>query len=292
MNSTSISRIIDRTVSAVLGLLILCWAASSQSINNPSGIESETTTKTILSPEDIRDTIASFRTHDVEKQVKKFRANLPKQKNDIRVQKAARKKVYKDFGKLKVENKDLTNRIREIIKPVLGLYGKESSYQLFVFEHRNPYVANQSGIFLILTTGLLAEIRSDDELLGFIAHEIGHDYFAEYSKYSEHLFLTIRERSAEKALLRHFAKILAILELQCDAFAAITMKYLGYSPVAFSIAAQRMSKKYPVDPAAYHPTSQNRRDVVSNLFEGKTNKETHRLSDKLKRVKHLVANLE
>ena len=121
---------------------------------------------------------------------------------------------------------------------------------------------NQSGVLLVITTGLLNEIETDDELLGAVAHEVGHDYFSEYSKYSEHLFLRVKLNGKEKALLRQFENALAIIELQCDAFSAISMAYLGYNPYAFTEFVKRVSLKFPVDPKAYHPTPKMRREVV------------------------------
>ena len=142
---------------------------------------------------------------------------------------------------------------------------------------------------LVMTTGLLSELESDDELLGLVAHEVGHDYFSEYSKYTEHLFLYTKLRGREASLIRHFANVLAILELQCDAFAAITMGHLGYDPSAFTLAVIRMNKKFPVDPEAYHPKSFMRERVTSGVVTSvKSENKKKRISRRFLETKRLL----
>ena len=222
--------------------------------------------KTGLSERDIAETIASFKTSDPGKGVREFKKNIPAPITDPKVKKLAFEKVDGEFGKFRVRNPLLEKRLRALISQVLKLYGRENAYDLYVFKNRSPYIINQSGVMLVMTTGLLKELSSDDELLGLVAHEVGHDYFAEYSKYSEHLFLSVYQKRKESAFIRHFAHVLAILELHCDAFASITLEHLGYNPTAFTSAVIRMNEKFPVDPEAYHPKPFMRKRVASSVI--------------------------
>ncbi len=246
--------------------------------------------KTGLSERDIAETIASFKTSDPGKGVREFKKNIPAPITDPKVKKLAFEKVDGEFGKFRVRNPRLEKRLRAVISPVLKLYDRENAYDLYVFRNRSPYIINQSGAILVMTTGLLNELVSDDELLGLVAHEVGHDYFSEYSKYSEHLFLYTKLKGKETVLLRHFAQVLAILELQCDAFAAITMGHLGYDPSAFTSAVIRMNEKFPVDPEAYHPKPFMRKRVVSGVVMTVENEHKKKqVSLAFREVKRLLA---
>ena len=220
---------------------------------------------------DIVEIAGSFRTSDVGESVADFKKNFPRPITDKRVKDQAFRKINKEFGHLRIQNKRLETRLRSLFSPVLELYKREDIYKFFIVRHRTPFILIQSQYVLVITTGLLQEVQSDDELLGFVAHEVGHDYFMKYSLYAEPLYVKVKLTKSDTALHRNVANLLAIIELQCDAFSAITMAYLGYQPSAFTLAAQRMSEKFPVDPESYHPSTSMRvkvtRGVFSNLPE-------------------------
>ena len=240
----------------------LCLA---QTINEIKGFEKPFVDKS-LSEQDILETISSFKTNDISKTVSDFKKKMPRPNRDKKTRKLALKKINDEFGKIIVNDFDLKEKIRKLIYPILRFYDREKTYDLIIIKNKTPFIMNQSGVVLVISTGLLLETESDDALLGFIAHEVGHEYFIEYSKYSEHLFVTVKLNGNERALSRHFAHILAILELQCDAFAAITLAHLGYHPTAFAEAAERISGKFPVDPKAYHPSATMRKRVAREVL--------------------------
>ena len=249
--------------------------------------------KTGLSEQDILETITSFKTSDLEKRVGKFKKHIPAPISDPKVRKLAFNKVDKEFGKARIQDIQLEKKLRLLISPVLELYDRENAYDLYIFKNRSPYIINQSGVMLVMTTGLLNELKSVDELLGLVAHEVGHDYFTEYSKYTEHLFLYAKLNGKETALIRYFAQVLAILELQCDAFAAITIGHLGYDPRAFTIAVIRMNKKFPVDPEAYHPKPFMRQRVVSGVTASvKSEPKKKRVSQSFLEIKGRLAKMK
>lgn len=74
----------------------------------------------------------------------------------------------------------------------------------------------------------------------------------------------------ERALYRYFASVLALIELQTHRIAALTMKHLGYSPIAFVDSAIRISIKFPVAPEARYPTVQMRKKVVVGVTPSPT----------------------
>lgn len=122
-------------------------------------------------------------------------------------------------------------------------------------------VMSDSGVVLVITSGTFLDVGSPDELLGFIAHEIGHEYFWVYWVYLKILTQKVNERNQEPVLLQGLTKLLAVIELQCDAFAAITLDFAGYDPVAFVDALERFAQKFKDHPMAWHPPESIRRKV-------------------------------
>jgi len=125
---------------------------------------------------------------------------------------------------------------------------------------------SDSGVVVVITTGMLSKITNDAELEGLIAHEVGHEYFAQYSIYTKYLFQKVTDSGNEIALKRNLSKLLMLLELQCDAFGALTSFHLGYDPLAFIDCLERVAKKFPNHSTNFHPVEEVRRRVVSSLF--------------------------
>lgn len=134
-------------------------------------------------------------------------------------------------------------------------------------QHPTPPHHVRLRVVVVLTTGTLLKVESDDELLGFIAHEVGHEYFAQYSIYTKHLLQMINDTGREAALLRSLNRMLALIELQCDAFAAITLTYAGCDPIAFIECMERFAKKFPKHPIDFHPCEIVRRRVVAGVLQ-------------------------
>jgi len=195
-----------------------------------------------------------------------------------------RRIILNEFGKIRIEDASAVRKIRKIIAPIMEFYDRKGFYEIFLLDHKSPYIMEHSGVALIITTGLILEAKTEDEILGFVAHEIGHEYFSIYTRLSEQLFVAVHKNGREKALSRHFAKILAILELQCDAFAALTLYHLGYNQRAFTEAAERFSGEFPADPEAYHPKSKVRRRFVEKLVPSKTSADRKQTGKLLKEV--------
>ena len=68
-----------------------------------------------------------------------------------------------------------------------------------------------SGVVLLMTTGLILGASSDDELLGYAAHEIGHEYFVHYSVMTQHLLKTVTGKGNEPVLRRKLAELFCLV---------------------------------------------------------------------------------
>ncbi len=272
-------------------IFLLCFLFLSVTLSFGQKSSKSFRKQTNLTQRDVSETISSFKTSDASKSVRHFRKKLSIPIENKELRKNLIQKIGNEFGRLRLKNEKLEKKVRKLISPVLSLYKRQNSYKLIILKHKVPYIMSNSGVVIVITTGLLTEVKNDDELLGFVAHEIGHEYFAEYTKYSEHLFKTIiLAGDKEKALRRQFANALAILELQCDAFSAISLTHLGYNPIAFIEGLERMHKKFPTDPKTYHPPDEMRRRVVSEvILNTSVTLKQRKVSPILKEIKEYLA---
>lgn len=79
--------------------------------------------------------------------------------------------------------------LRSLFASVLTLYHRD--YTLFIIDSPLPAILIDSGAVLIISTGLLRRAESDDELLGFLAHEVAHSFFSERSVAAKELYATL-----------------------------------------------------------------------------------------------------
>jgi predicted Zn-dependent protease len=80
-----------------------------------------------------------------------------------------------EFAPHLLDDPRVTALVFEIIRPALVLYRRQGCFRLLVVEHHVPVAMNDSGVLLMVTTGLIERATSDDEILGVVAHELGHD---------------------------------------------------------------------------------------------------------------------
>jgi hypothetical protein len=153
----------------------------------------------------------------------------------------------------------IIGKLKKILRPVLSLYKKD--FDLVIAQSDIPIVMNHGGVILVITTGMLKQIESDDELLGYVAHEIGHEFLIDYWEGCNYL---LNSHNKNDVLHRKFALAMALIELQCDAFAALTLSYLNYDPTAFIQGLERLDKVYG-EQENLHPHVSIRRMVVEGV---------------------------
>jgi hypothetical protein len=241
-----------------------------------------------ISNQDVLDTISAFKTNNPSKSVTEFKARMPPVA-DEKTQNAVLNDLPKKVLELQIKDEKLEEKIKLILKPLLSLYGRENAYKLIIFKNNVPFAAIDTGTVIFLSTGFLMEIESDDELLGTVAHEVGHEYFIEYSIYTKHLLKLVKANGKEIALSKKFGNVLAIIELQCDAFSSITLTSLGFDPTAFIDGLDQMTKKYKADEHTFHPSEALRRQVIENVIPNSfIKKDKRRISENLKQIKEII----
>ncbi len=237
----------------------------SQSSNSLSIYDTDFVS-TSLSEEDVLETISTFKTNNPSLFANLFKKKMPPHVKDKKLIQEVLNDIPKLVNKNRIEDKSLEFKVRKILLPILSFYNRENIYQIIIFKYRIPFVSLDTGTLLFISTGFLIEAESVDTLLGAVAHEIGHEYFTQYSIYTKHLFRLVKSNGNEQALEKKFINVLKILELQCDAFAVITLAHLKFNPFSFIEDLEKMMKRYPEDPKGFHPKIGIRKRVVKGIL--------------------------
>jgi hypothetical protein len=145
---------------------------------------------------------------------------------------------------------------------------------------------------LVISTGMIERAQSDDELLGYVAHEIGHEFFVKYSVAVNYLQRMILTGGNEQVLVYRVAELLAIIELQCDAFAALTLASLRHSPLEFVKSIEQDSLEFPDRRASARPAEQDRRKVVEDVLPASALNVLPRQSEAFHHLKQMVLRYE
>jgi Peptidase family M48 len=216
-----------------------------------------------LTSQDILDTISTLKTDNPSKTVAMYKGKISPPVTDKKSIDLILGTQPPKLAELRLHNPVIEEKIRELIKPVLELYGRK--YEIIIIDHEMPYAMSDSGVLLVVSTGLFVQAESVDEVLGYIAHEVGHEYYLHYSVYAKYLLNLVESKEKEPALMRKFNEVLSLIELESDAFSAITVAHLGFDPTAFIAGFERVEGKYAAKGKPYHPSIAVRRQVVESV---------------------------
>lgn len=234
----------------------LCLSAKGQAIQKSVS----------LAEPDIEQTIAAYRSDDPKAAVASFIKTMPAPVRDQVFRDFIHRSLPPEVTNRHVTDTQIITGVRQLVEPVLTLYGRTGIYDLIVIDQEVPFIMADSGVVLVVSTGAVTSAESDDELLGYVAHEIGHEYFAKYSVAANNLRRVLMDGRHEPALERKMAEALALIEIQCDAFAALTLAAMQRNPLAFIGGYERMDRVYPLLIAEQHPPDKARRQVVSGIL--------------------------
>jgi hypothetical protein len=215
--------------------------------------------KGVLTEQDINEVIAAYKNPE---RVAEFKRGMPPIASS-----QLRESVYQslplEFTANRVSDPESVKLLRTVLNPVLSFYGRAQVYDLIIVQNEIPLMMSDSGVVLLVTTGIIRNASSDDELLGYAAHEVAHEYFVYCSVGSRYILRTASKE--EPALRRKLAEMLALIELQCDAFAALTLSYLKYNPLEFIKGLERTATTFPNIPMGNHPHHSIRRTVIEGI---------------------------
>jgi hypothetical protein len=191
---------------------------------------------------------------------------------------------------------ELEGDLKALFQPLFSLYGRE--YELFLLDTRAPAILIDSGAVLVVSTGLLARARSDDELLGFVAHEIAHAQFAERGVAAKELYAKmVARQEADSAGARAALRELSRIELECDAVAARTLSVMGMDATQFVRSVERINREFPAETSRgaemgvnWHPPTSMRLQIVEALAVGQAAKRELQASGLLRRIQGALSH--
>lgn len=170
-----------------------------------------------------------------------------------------------EIAKLRIADQELEETITQVLGPVLSQYDRGRSYRIIVVRHSVPSILFDSMATLVITTGMLEQVQSDDELLGAVGHEIAHELNAKRLRELRQQYQTVSASSDSTLALNATLIKLAELEIECDAFAAMTMAAIGRNPAEFANLLRNIAKAFPDQLASDHPSVQIRVKVITSI---------------------------
>jgi Zn-dependent protease with chaperone function len=152
-----------------------------------------------------------------------------------------------------IEDKSLSQVVRDRVRPVLKLYGRES-IDIVIFDSPAPNAICVGGTALFYSTAMLRLARRK-ELEAITAHELAHEYFQATA-------LRARERNDYRTLRR--------VELMCDAFAVAALRELGLGRSHFKAILTKLTNDshslgWRGNGTDTHPPLQTRLEAIDAL---------------------------
>lgn len=175
---------------------------------------------------------------------------------------AFRKYIHAKIEGKRLHDPKVDELVLKVLEPVLSLYERANVYDLVVIDSPVSMMMSHSGVVLVITTGMIQRAQSDDELLGYTAHEVAHEYFVMYTLYSRYLITVAGENLALKTPP---VELLSLVELQCDAFAVLTLNRLGYDSLEIISGMERTTRDFRSYISPGHPPDKQRRRVIEAL---------------------------
>lgn len=219
----------------------------------------------VLVPEDdVKAVIMRYRVDNPASPVTTYIQQMPAPVGNEKFRHDVHASLPAEFRCYLLDDPVLTLATRRAFAPVLDLYGRTNVYDIVLIDHSVPIMMSDSGVLLCLSTGLLRRTQSEDELLGYVAHEVGHEWLARRTVELRKQYESYLARGAhrEANIVR---ERLALIELEADSFASLTLAYLGRTPLEYVRSLQRTARVYSDIQIGYHPRESQRAQVIASL---------------------------
>lgn len=238
--------------------------------------------------------ICQYRTDDPAARVKVWKAEIthPSGNPKFKEFQAERLREWEttEFAKYRLDDPQITALVAEVIRPVLRLYGRENCFKLLIIDHSAPVAMNDSAVLLMFSTGMLERATSDDELLGHTAHEIGHDLFWRRTAQARQALEFHRTGAVGVAMIERQAyDELSKIELECDAFGAVTLAAMGRSPLAAARSHETFARDYPDYTRPDLPPAALRVKVIQGVIPATALRTAPQMSEAFTKLKALLA---
>jgi hypothetical protein len=262
---------------ATLSLCLLAAAAPVRGTDPPKAADS---------------VIAEYHSEDPAASVRVWQSQMPRPSGNPRFQEFQKGRLEEwrktEFAPYLLDDQQVTALVLEIIRPVLVLYRRQDCFKLLVVDHRVPIAMNDSGVLLMITTGLFERANSDDEILGHVAHELGHDLNWRRTAQARQTLELYAHGAGTELLAKQQREELAKIELECDAFSAVTLAAMGRNPRLFGQYLLAEAGEYPDNLAENMPPVEERARVIERVVPASALSTPPRQSDAFKRLKALL----
>ena len=213
--------------------------------------------------------IAEYHSEDPAASVRVWQTQMTRTSGNPRFAEFQRERLEEwrktEFAPHLLDDLRVTALILEIIRPALVLYRRENCFKLLVVEHKVPVAMNDSGVLLMVTTGLVERATSDDEILGVVAHELDHDIHWRRTSRARQTLELYEHGAGTEFLARREREELAKIELECDAFSAVTLAAMGRNPGVFGRYLLAAAHDYPDLVAENMPPVEDRARVIERV---------------------------
>lgn len=238
--------------------------------------------------------IAAYRTDDPAALVKIWQTEITHPSGNLKFKEFQAERLREwestEFAKYRLDDPQILALVAEVVSPVLRLYRREGCFQLIIIDHPAPVAMNDSGVILMLSTGMLERATSDDDLLGHTAHEVGHDLFWRPTAQARQALELYRTKGVGTALTeRQALEELIKIELECDAFSAVTLAALERNPLPTARFLEAVGREYPDYVRPDLPSDALRAKVIEGVAPADAYRVTPKTTVAFKKLKAILA---
>lgn len=175
-------------------------------------------------------------------------SDKPKYWQELKAKPELRNTVIYDAGSKQ------SQAVLKKLQPILALFQRD--WDVAVIKQDAPFSGLYRQCIFILSTGLL-EMIDDEQLIGFVAHELAHECFIE----------ELREADRLDCVTAHH-----LVEYKCDLVAAMACLLLKNNPHSLLSGVARVEAYYQRNNPSVleensHPTAQQRRKCMEIFLE-------------------------
>jgi hypothetical protein len=195
-----------------------------------------------------------------------------------------------EFSPYRLDDPEIVALVSEVIGPALRLYRRQDCFKIIVIKHHLPVMMNDSGVIMMVSTGLIARAMSDDEILGHAAHEIGHDLFWRRTAHARQLLELYQSGKATELQAKEAREDLAKIELECDAFSSLSLAVLGRNPILFGQYLLDVERDFTDYLPEYLPAVADRAQVIKVVIPTEAKRVAPQQSEAFRKLKVLLSS--
>ncbi len=221
--------------------------------------------QTKLSEGDAQAVLDSYSQRPVADTFAALRSMLPQPVRDAEFRHRVEAALPVEYKQFIVRDTALEQAVRQLFAPVMESLERERCYEIVILKHEVPLVMVDTDSVIVLTTGWLLYLKSDDEALGYVAHEVWHRLFERRMQKARQDYVLFSNTKGGQLQAQSSILEMARIELECDASAAVTLSALGYDATAFAGILERVTQDYGAGGVQGHPLTAQRANLIRKL---------------------------